>query len=251
MTKIEYEDDCFGGKRIKYNEMYRKKIKHMTPLSNDEFNHILIIGGSGSGKSTLLLSIIPKFLNVSGIIIISLLEDHPIYDLIHEYCDDQKIDYKFNSDVQKGYEDIMFMIENKPENTHTIAIFDDIQSGKSMKNDSNSLENRVLNHCFSKLRNFNTSCILITQSYITIPSVVRSNANLLIYFKIKSKSGIEAFKRDLMNLTGYDNNICDEILSLCNDEAHSCIIASTDNIYAIIPSKMKNGKILQPLKINY
>jgi len=245
---VELETDCFGGKRIKRkNEPVRP---HEYPLpQNSSFCHSICVGGTGSGKSTTLLTLVMKYKTLSGVIICSLIEGLEIYKLIGDYCQEHGIRYYFETNAQDAYNQVVQEVENKKEGSHTFIVFDDAQTGKSMKSSSSTPENKVMLHLFSKSRNYNCSVCCMTQSYVTIPTPIRTNVNMMIYFKITNRSAIRVFKEDWCNMTGYSKGVIDELLKLTN-EPHSYILTTNEpKVYSYVPSLYKEGTKLEPLQI--
>lgn len=244
--EVNLETDCFGGRRLK--RIHDEVIPHEYPLpQNSSFCHSIIVGGTGSGKSTFLLTLLMKYRNLSGVILISLIEGLTIYKLIGEYCKQHGLNYYFESDPQEGYNRVIDEVNNKKEGTQTLIIFDDAQSGKSLKSSSSTPENKVMLHLFSKSRNYGCNVCCITQSYITIPTPIRSNVNMIIYYKISNKSTINIFKQDWCNMTGYDRSVIDNLLTHTS-EPHSYILTTNEpKVYLYEPSKYVEGQKLEPI----
>lgn len=232
-----YKRDLYGGLSIHYNEMYTKKDPHHIPLPQSEpFAHGIIVGSSGSGKTSLLLTLVPKYKNLSGIIVCSLV-DHPIFDLIKQHCQQKKIKYYFTDDIQQSSDTLVDEIERKPAGTHTLVIYDDIVTGKSMKSSTNSKENQILSHLFQKSRNYNVNLILICQSYTLVPTNVRNNANFLCYFKIKGTTNKYIFNKDAISIIGDDDNgQVMECINQVDRELHAYCIINANSIYLYLPS---------------
>jgi hypothetical protein len=221
--KIEYETSSFGGERIK--RVKTDVIPHYPPLpQNESFAHGLICGASGSGKSTFLLEILPKYKNVSGVLTCSLIEGLTIYEQVEAYCYEKKIKYKFTPDVVESYSIAMELINGKPPGSHTLLLYDDIQTGNSMKSSSSTKENKILLHLFSKSRNYGCSVIFITQSYITIPTSIRTNVNWIANFKMTNRSATFVLKTDVQSMTGYNKEAVDEVFHLMGNTPHSYLL---------------------------
>lgn len=249
LPKVEYEKDAFGDLKIK--RIHEKVIPHKLPLPQREsFSHGYIVGATGSGKSSALLFLVTKYVNLSGIIVCSLIEGLPIYDLIESHCLAKGLHYDFSSDIEDAYDKIALEIDRKPKGTHTLCIFDDIQTGKSMNSSSSSKENKYLLQLFSKIRNYGASVILITQSVISIPTAIRNNVNWCCYFKLKSKPAVDVVKRDVANMTGLDPEVLKEVFPLA-DTPHSYLLFTQDRIWSYIPpEKEGDQEIINPIDID-
>ena len=223
LPEIELIKDPFGGVMIKRMEI--KTIPHKVPLpQNESFAHGCVVGTTGSGKSTILLNIVLKYINLSGIVVMSLIEGLPIYDQIHAWCKQEKINYHFSSDVQEGYKMVMDEINTKKEGTHTLIIADDLQTGRSMKSSSNTPENRMLLHLFSKARNYFCSVIMITQSYVCIPPNIRTNLNWMATFKMTNTSATQMLKNDLKTMTNWSKEVINECFKILGNTPHSYLL---------------------------
>lgn len=246
--KLNYEPSPFGEKRIQ--RISTKATPNKIPLPQGEnFAHGILCGSSGSGKTSMLLDLVPKYVNLSGIIVISLIDGISVYKLIKKYCKENKIRYEFSNEVNDAYDKLKDMIDTKPKNTQTLVLADDFMTGKAMNSSSSTPEGKFLLHIFSKVRNYYCSCILIQQSYTSVPTQVRANCNFLCYYKIKSKTGIDAFVRDMANLTGHDIDVCKKIIYDIK-EVHSYMLCTQNEIYVYKPSQYKEGEILKPIEFN-
>lgn len=250
-NKIRYKIDPYGGKSIYYSEIddKNKKIIHnKAPINTHErHSHIICVGSSGSGKTSSLLWLIDKYVNLSSILICSLIV-HPIFSLIEQYCKENGIRYYFTMDIQESYDITMNEIELKKAGTQGLIIYDDVMTGKTTNSSAKTTEDKILIHMYQKIRNYNCSLILLIQSYQLINTSIRNNSNVLMYFSIRGKINRQIFQKDVELLTGYKSDVITEILDQCN-ELHSYCVFTAHDIFLYKPSLYKEGQVLKPLKI--
>lgn len=184
-----------GLKVIKCEE--RKQFKH----PDDKFGlfvngsvRIIINGKSGTGKSMLLRKIIPMLHKPKHLFICTTVIDNNVHKGIEKWCKNEKIKFHFNLNPDDFMEDFSDVIEKKKTNDHIILIFDDFSQGHTSKDDP---YNNCTIRSFSKYRNYNVSCIIISPDVCDIKTNVRNSANIRILFPCKNAHGIQQFKLDL------------------------------------------------------
>lgn len=250
-NKLKYKRDPYGGKSIYYSDIDDKNkviTFNKNPINTHEkHSHVIVVGSSGCGKTSSLLWLVDKYVNLSSILICSLIE-HPIFSIIEQYCKEHKIRYYFTMDIQESYDITMKEVEIKEAGTQGLIIYDDIMTGKTTNSSGKTVEDKILIHMFQKVRNYYCSCILLIQSYQLINTSIRNNANCLIYFSIRGRVNRQIFQKDAEILSGYSSEVINEILDECN-ELHSYAVFTAHDIYLYKPSLYKEGQILQPLKI--
>lgn len=157
---------------------------------------IIINGKSGTGKSHLLRLIIPMLHKPTHVIICSTVIGNDVHEGIRKYCKGEKIKYSFHLEPDEFLEQMADIVEKKKTDDHVICIFDDFT-------DCHTGKNNVYHNCairaFSKWRNYNCSCIMITPDVSDIKTNIRNSSNIQILFPVENPYGHIEFKKILRN----------------------------------------------------
>lgn len=189
------------GKTVKRNEpldikkeptnelisWYNQMPDYLKPkISNPCFKHhkislpcrILIVGTSGSGKTSLLLDMIyrmPK--TFSHIILCSPMADEPLYAYLRSRLRDGEITVCESIDKFPKLEEI-----EQDEGDHTLVVFDDIVTQKNQ---------RPIEDIFIRCRKKPASVCYLSQSYFSIPKLIRQQAS---HIWLRKMSGLRDIK---------------------------------------------------------
>lgn len=205
------------------------------PLLLENKSCIYIISGRrGAGKSTLCLSLLnskkafkKRFKNIF-LVSPTARNDKKFSKLVEELDDDpiQKFYEEFNDDVVTNILDIVKADneENEKKNLHCIILDDcvlDIPKKKS------SLFNKLI----ITSRHHNCSIIIISQKYNAIPTIIRSNADLISFFPSLNGKEITTFQEDI----NIDKKIFYDIYNQCSksstDFMHCNLLAMPPKFY--------------------
>lgn len=205
------------------------------PLLLENKSCIYIISGRrGAGKSTLALSLLnskkafkKRFQNIY-LVSPTARNDGKFSKLVKELEDDDQ--QKFYEEFDDGVvENILDMIkadneENDKKNRHCIILDDcvlDIPKKKS------SLFNKLI----ITSRHHNCSIIIISQKYNAIPTIIRSNADLISFFPSLNGKEITTFQEDI----NIDKKLFYDIYNKCStnstDFMHCNLLAMPPKFY--------------------
>lgn len=188
---------------------FYKKIDKDYLLLNDNPNYkdhlikipfrMVIIAPSGSGKTNFVINLIKLFSKGKGtfntIDIITRNADEPLYNYLN--------------DKSKGSINIYEGLHRTPEldkfdkTQNHLVVFDDIVLDKN--------QNNIIEY-YLRSRKLNVSVIYISQSYYSIPKLIRQNANYIIILKmnnirniklILSEFNLDITKDQLLNMYKY------------------------------------------------
>lgn len=155
---------------------------------------IIINGKSGTGKSFILRSIIPMLHKPTHIFICTTILGNDIHTGIEKYCKAARIKFHLHLEPEEFMEDFGKVILKKNKDDHIICIFDDFSDGKTGKD--NAYNNCTI-RAFSKYRNYNVSCIILSPCPTDCKTNVRNSANIRILFPVKNSHGALQLKLDL------------------------------------------------------
>lgn len=155
---------------------------------------VIINGCSGTGKSFLLTLLIPMLAKPRSIIIATTVMANPVHKGIAKYCKKNHIEYNIFYDPEDFFDHMGTMIEEKDPTDHCIIIFDDFNICKSGKDEGH---NNIVCRAFSKYRNYNCSCIVISPDVCDIPRTARNTASARFLFPIDDHIGLSRFKMDI------------------------------------------------------
>ena len=157
---------------------------------------VVINGKSGTGKSHLLRILIPMMHKPTNIIICSTVVGNDVHEGIQKYCKGEHIKYNFFLEPDEFMEHMSHLIEKKDIDDHIICIFDDFT-------DCHTGKDNVYHNCsmraFSKWRNYNVSCIIITPDVIDVKTNIRNSSNIQILFPVENPYSHMEFKKVLRN----------------------------------------------------
>jgi Cdc6-like AAA superfamily ATPase len=189
---------------------------------------ILISAPRGSGKTTLLKTIFDskngykKHFHRIYWISPTALKDEKLNDVMEELIEDGRYYDKYDEeDLRNMITDISdyndrYMEKHKGSKkpAHCIVI-DDCQSDLLNK------KNKVLAHLFTCSRHYNITVICSVQRYIGVPMLIRSNCDVFIFFKVKSKPERKRIAEEF--------DTPEEVLNYCWAEPYSFITINYAN----------------------
>jgi len=226
----------FGGDMIVANTP--KEIKNKFPLPNG-FVGGIICGSSGEGKSYLMLSLISQFNKLSYVIVLTKIHGNPVYTALEGYCQSKGITYAFADNPKDGAAAIEQAINDKPEGTYSLTIFDDFNNGSSHSRDDKY--NKLSIMTYQLLRNYQNHTLYITQSYVGVNTLVRNNMSFCVLFRMKSTPAIDRAMIDVSNMTDYSPDEVRDIYNRVLKEKHAYMLTREGKVYIYLPS---NGERL-------
>lgn len=167
-------------------------------LLNNNSCVYIISGRKGAGKTTLTMNLLQskdayrkRFENIF-LISPTARSDTKLKKLVKELEEDGKYHDTFSEDL---IEAILEMIkadndENEKKNKHLI-ILDDCILDLSKKRSS------ILNKLVITARHNNITLLILTQKYNCIPTLIRSNADLITFFNSLNKKEIQTLQEDI------------------------------------------------------
>lgn len=180
---------------------YKDDNKYYNPHAKDKgipkhpFRAV-IVGGSGAGKTNTCMNIVFQGKNFEHIYLYAKCLTEPLYKaLIGTY---EKAGLKARTNLITYSDDIKDVIkpEDVDQSKQNLVIFDDLVTA-SIKEQKNIMD------MFVRGRKYNISCIYISQSYHSIPKLIRLNSS---HFILKSINSIKDF-RMLIRDTGNTKTI--------------------------------------------
>lgn len=169
------------------------------PLLLQNKNSVYIISGrKGAGKSTLFMNLLQskqayrkRFENIF-LISPTAKNDTKLKKLVKELEEDNKYFDTFSEDLIKN---ILEQIEedndeNDYKHRHLICL-DDCVLDLSKKKSS------ILNKLVIMSRHNNITLLILTQKYNAIPTIIRSNADLITFFNSLNKKEIQTLQEDI------------------------------------------------------
>ena len=162
-----------------------KSVQKFAPKSHNPFFDVhnislpfrtIVIGASGSGKSNFLLNLISVTPGTWEHIYIYTKENETLYDYLQSVIDESLLTIKYgNLDEFRVFDDEIYK-----SRLNTLVIFDD------MVNESKK-EQVCINELYIRGRKMGVSMCYLTQSYFSVPKMIRSQCN---YFFILKVSGL-------------------------------------------------------------
>lgn len=158
----------------------------------------IISGAKGRGKTTLTMNLLQdkrayrkRFENIF-LISPTARSDKKLSKLVKELDEDGKFHEQFSEEL---IENILEQIqadneENEKKNLHCI-ILDDCILDLSKKRSS------VLNKLVIKSRHNNITLLILTQKYNCVPTIIRSNSDLISFFNSLNRKEIETLQDDI------------------------------------------------------
>ena len=156
---------------------------------------ILIIGGSGSGKTNALLYLINEQRDIDKIYLYAKNLIDSKYEHLIKNCENAGIkhlnDSKAFIDCSNTMDDVYENIDhyNPNRKRKVLIVFDDMIADIM----TNKKFQSIIKELFIRCRKINISLVFITQSYFSVPKVVRLNS--MHYFMTKTNN-----KRELQNI---------------------------------------------------
>ena len=205
--KKKNKEESVNGEMIDYYDIMPKKFllqSHNPNIKTHGINvpfRMLIIGGSGAGKTQTLLNLI-KVMNgtFQNIHIITKNKDEPLYNFIEDKLGKQGLTITEGIGSAPDLDSF-----NKKE--QSLIVMDDLVLEKNQK---------TLEQYFIRARKLNCSLVYISQSYFSVPKMIRQNLNYLItkrlntlqdLFRIMREYSLGVEKNTLQNI--YEDSIKD------------------------------------------
>jgi|TARA_R110000782_G_scaffold259912_1_gene350974 ABC-type dipeptide/oligopeptide/nickel transport system ATPase component len=205
--KKKNKEESVNGEMIDYYDIMPKKFllqSHNPNIKTHGINvpfRMLIIGGSGAGKTQTLLNLI-KVMNgtFQNIHIITKNKDEPLYNFIEDKLGKQGLTITEGIGSAPDLDSF-----NKKE--QSLIVMDDLVLEKNQK---------TLEQYFIRARKLNCSLVYISQSYFSVPKMIRQNLNYLIIkrlntlqdlFRIMREYSLGVEKNTLQNI--YEDSIKD------------------------------------------
>jgi hypothetical protein len=151
-----------------------------------------IAGPSGSGKSNLMLNMMLKWLYYDQLIVCARDIGEDKYVLVKKFMEEVAEKRK------KKLKDILIFIthprdlpavESFSKTTQTLVVFDDMNSL------SEADQGRIVDY-FTFGRKFGCSMIYLAQRYLKVPSLLRSNIDWVVLFKVRSDAEMRTLYMD-------------------------------------------------------
>jgi len=231
ITPLELGKTTFGTSRIivpPQEDHFKNKW-----YLNKNVNRAVIIGASGCGKSYELLSMIPLFDDkLTNICVFSLIVGNAVYDALENYCQNKGMTYQFSSDVDEAKAIVEQMINDKPDLSQALIIFDDFNDSNSRS--KSSPYNKFMSMCINMLRNYFCSVIILSQSYNNVVMAAHVNSNVLILFQVADIYSVREARNTvslmLNHPISYKNFM--EVYKLILNNIHSHLIITNKKMYA-------------------
>jgi DNA polymerase III delta prime subunit len=198
------------------------------PLPKRSVN-MLISAPRGSGKTTLLKTLFDSkngykqhFHRIYWFSPTAIKDVEKLGDILEELIEDGRYFDKYaEEDLSGVLQEIADYNEKYNEKhkgskkpNHAIVI-DDCQSDLLNK------KNKVLQHLITCSRHYGITMIMSCQRYVGIPMLIRSNCDVFIFFKVKSKMERKRISEEF--------DIPEEMLNICWDEPYSFITLNYAN----------------------
>jgi hypothetical protein len=158
----------------------------------------LISGRRGSGKSTLAINMLnsklayrKRFKNI-WLISPTARSDKKFEKLVNELNEDNKYYEQLNDSNIESILDVIKNdnLENDKKNLHCIVLDDvvlDLPKSKS----------NILNKLVIESRHHNCTLLILTQKYNCVPTIIRSNMDLISFFPSLNTREVSTFQEDL------------------------------------------------------
>jgi hypothetical protein len=186
-------DSKTGLKQItcQTKKLFKHPDDHYGILQNGSIR-VIINGKSGTGKSHLLRILIPMMCKPTHIFICTTVVGSDVHEGIRKYCKKEGIKYHFHLVPDEFLDEMSEVVQKKNEDEHIICIFDDFSDNHTTKD--NVYHNTTI-RAFSKWRNYNVSCIIISPDCLDIKSNIVNSCNIRILFPIDNPYGAQEFKK--------------------------------------------------------
>jgi ABC-type dipeptide/oligopeptide/nickel transport system ATPase component len=185
--KKKNKEEPADGEMVDYYSVMPKKFllqSHNPNIKTHGINvpfRMLIIGGSGAGKTQTLLNLI-KVMNgtFQNIHIITKNKDEPLYNFIEDKLGKQGL--TITEGISSAPDLDSF---NKKE--QSLIVMDDLVLEKNQK---------TLEQYFIRARKLNCSLVYISQSYFSVPKMIRQNLNYLIIKRLNTLQDLFRIMRE-------------------------------------------------------
>lgn len=206
----------------KVKNFYTKIPKHLlNKVDNPNYpNHLINIpcriicqGPTGSGKTNFVINLIEKFSSPKGtyvsIYIITKNKDELLYKYL-EYKSDQIV-------IKEGLHSLPELDKFDKEQNH-LVIIDDLVLEKNQQS--------IIDY-FIRCRKLNVSVVYISQSFYSIPKVIRQNANYFVILKMGSLKNLKLILSEFQ--LNIDKNTLLKIYDYCTNEKFNFLLIDMDN----------------------
>jgi len=198
------------------------------PLPKRSVN-MLISAPRGSGKTTLLKTLFDSnngykqhFHRIYWFSPTAIRDTDKLGDILEELVEDGRYYDKYDEDdlnniigeISQYNDDYMAKHKGAKKPAHCIVI-DDCQSDLLNK------KNKVLAHLYTCSRHYNITVIASVQRYIGVPMLIRTNCDVFIFFKVKSKMERKRVSEEF--------DVPEDILNFCWAEPYSFIMLNYGN----------------------
>ena len=170
-----------------------KKHNEKWPYIPDHPYRILIIGGSGSGKTNTLLHLINEQDDIDKIYLYAKDLNEPKYEFLIKkrenvgikHCNNGNAFYEYSNTMDDVYRNIDDY--NPIRKRKNLIVFDDmiadIMTNKNFE--------AIIKELFFRCRKLNISLVFITQSYFSVPKIVRLNSTHHLIMEINNKRELQ------------------------------------------------------------
>ena len=153
----------------------------------------MIIGDSGSGKTNALLNVINKHDDIDNIYFYVKDLSEPKYEVLIEkrenagtkHLNDSKAFIEYSNTMDNVFNNINYY--NPSRKRKILIVFDDMIADIM----SNKKFQAIIKDSFIRCRKLNISLVFITQSYFSVPKVIRLNSTPYLIMKINKKRKLQ------------------------------------------------------------
>lgn len=202
---------------------YIKIPKHLLDKTNNPNykEHLLKIpfrmivqGPSGSGKTNFVINLIEKFSSPKGtfisIYIITKNKDEPLYKYLEYKSDGQIV-------IKEGLHNLPELDKFDKTENH-LVIIDDLVLEKNQQN--------IIDY-FIRCRKLNVSVVYLSQSFYSIPKVIRQNSNYIVILKMGSLKNLKLILSEFQ--LSVDKNTLLKIYDYSTNKKFNFLLIDMDN----------------------
>lgn len=182
------DDILAGGKLINWYENIPKQFLDTPKNPNVKLHglklpfRMCVSAPSGSGKTNWLVNLIHLFCSGTGtfadITIVTRNKDEPLYNYLTSKCDQIR--------VVEGIHNLPILDKMDKTENH-LVVCDDLVLTKD--------QTSIINY-YIRARKLNCSIIYLSQSFFSIPSIIRKNCNYLVFLKIGGLREVKTILHD-------------------------------------------------------